>query len=67
MSTFEIVWESGNKTELTGETIEDAVSRAGYDKCVLEKMISYKKIKNKNEVKELLERQNDYIDGVRFF
>jgi hypothetical protein len=68
MITFEIVWESGNKTRLTGENIEDAVRRVKYDKCVLEKMVSYVEIEEEKEsTEELLNKQNAYIEGVGFF
>ena len=63
---FRIAWESGKTSIWEGETLEDAVSKMGYDMCVLDKATSIETIEEQDvkNVEELLEKQNNYIRGL---
>lgn len=62
MTEYEITWESGHKSKLKGTSLKDAVNRAGYNECVLEKMVSYVGVKD--SVRENILVQNNYIKGI---
>jgi len=62
MTEYEITWESGHKSKLKGINLKDAVNRAGYNECVLEKMVSYVGVKD--SVRENILAQNNYIKGI---